>query len=173
MRKLIIAFVLMLGVPAMVSAQETPSAVSAHSVSVDILGVEYGYEWAVGQRLTLSGRVGIPPMVETAIIDHGNLEVVTNTRPAITIEPRYYTSLGRRARNGRSTLNNSSDFVMLRLTGAHMLRDNDPLEAKVIVAYGIRRAWEHWYIEPTFGGGYHTQVDEFLPHLQFRLGFLF
>lgn len=158
---------------ASVRAQDIPRAVSIQSVSADVLGVEYSYEQALGGSWTLIGRVGLPPMVTSAArSDHG-LSVVTEASPAISLESRYYTTLARRVRKGRSILSNSSDYIMLRLVGAYMLRDTDPYEAKIIVAYGIRRAWNRVYIEPTFGAGYHTQAKIILPHLQFRVGIPF
>ena len=156
-----------------VRAQDNPCAVSGQSVSADVLGIEYSYEQALGGGWTLTGRVGLPPMVTSAVrSDHG-LSVVTEASPAISLESRYYTSLARRVRKGRSIFSNSSDFLMLRFVGSCMLRKTDPYEAKIIAAYGIRRAWNRVFIEPSFGLGYHTQVDMVLPHIQFRVGIPF
>lgn len=156
-----------------VKAQDNPRAVSGQSVSADVLGVEYSYEQALGGRWTLAGRVGLPPMVTSAVRSNHGLSVATEACPAFSLESRYYTSLARRVRKGRSIHSNSSDFLMLRMVGASMLRKTDPYEAKIIAAYGIRRAWNHMFIEPTFGIGYHTQVDMILPHIQFRIGIPF
>ena len=143
---------------------------SNHSVSANIL---------VGGSWTIIGRVGAEPIVTSSVLTKNKVEVTTKAKPAITIEPRFYTSLQRRDRLGKNTTNNRANFIMLQLTGAHMLRDVDPFECKAILAYGLRRGGEHWFVEPTFGAGYHSSAGnnmrggDILPHVQFRFGYSF
>ncbi len=152
---------------------------SNHSVSANILGLEYSYEQSLGGSWTIIGRVGAEPIVTSSVLTKNKVEVTTKAKPAITIEPRFYTSLQRRDRLGKNTTNNRANFIMLQLTGAHMLRDVDPFECKAILAYGLRRGGEHWFVEPTFGAGYHSSAGnnmrggDILPHVQFRFGYSF
>ncbi|MBQ9818745.1 MAG: hypothetical protein IJM60_00510, partial [Bacteroidales bacterium] len=90
-------------------------AVSSHSLSAQVLGLEYGFEGALASRFTLIGRVG---MVPTGISYSSSIGGSTSAHFAVgfgvTLEPRIYTSFDRRARLGRSTYMNSSDFVSFK-----------------------------------------------------------
>jgi hypothetical protein len=168
--KILLSIVALCGMSITLHAQDY--AVSNHSLSVDVFGLEYGYEQALTSHWTMIGRIGFTSMVTEAGYNEG-IQLQSETKPALSLETRYYTTLTRRFDRGRSTLNNSSDFIMLRLTGAHMLRDVDPLETKAIIAYGLRRSGKHLFIEPTFGAGYHSMPKQWAPHLQIRLGLAF
>lgn len=173
MNKYLITSIIFLGMALSANAQEPAVAVSNHSISVDIPGLEYGYEQALGGSWTIIGRVGFAPMVTEASYNKKGFHVLTEAKPAVSLESRYYTTLGRRARHGRSTENNSSNFLMLRYSAANVFSNTAPYQAKIIFAYGIRRSGRHFFVEPTAGIGYQGYPDIVLPHTQVRLGFVF
>ena len=90
-----------------------------------------------------------------------------------TFEARWYSNIAKRAECGRSTYNNSSDFVSMRLRA----NTGDGLEVSFTPAYGIRRSFGRlWFHEITFGPkiGMTTEYGLFLaPHIQYRIGLAF
>ena len=149
-------------------------AVSNHSLSAQLLGLEYSFEGALASNFTLIGRAG---MVPTGISFTNSIGGETQAHFAVgfgvTLEPRIYTSFDRRARLGRSTYMNSSDFVSFR---AQYIWAGGSCFAFTPL-YGIRRTTgDHWSHEFTFGPclAYPSESDLVLsPHLQYRLVYMF
>lgn len=158
------------------------SVVSNHSVSTStLLSLEYAYEQALGDKSTIVLRAGLPNrMLYDSYANESSISIKGRSSWAygITIEPRIYTNIERRANYGRNTYNNSGSFVALRLQGTLGTPNYPTGEVCLVPMYGIHRAWnEHWYGELTVGGGvsYATCFDglNFKPHLQYRVGFAF
>jgi hypothetical protein len=159
---------------------------SGHSISVSIIGLEYSYECPVGRYWTVIFSGGFPycmtgyeRQANTTTINDGSTTISQynysaqysfNPRPGITVEPRLYTSMGRRSLRGRNTRNNSSDFISVKIKVYTV--DFDDVYCSVIPAYGIRRGGEHWFREYTFGLGLHSMGD-ILPHFNIRVGYSF
>lgn len=176
-------------IPAVTEALRSSAPSGGHSLALSIIGFEYGYELPIGGKWTIVFSAGAPSVVtgwqrvtqtESTTIDYGtgsttHSETHTQTtysfgpRPCVTIEPRLYTSLERRTLKGRSTINNSSDFVSFK-TRFYTANFND-IQISIVPAYGIRRGGEHWYREYTFGLGLHTACLGILPHLGFKIGY--
>jgi hypothetical protein len=176
-------------IPAVTEALRSSAPSGGHSFSLSILGLEYNYELPIGGKWTIVFSAGAPSVVtgwqqitrtESTTIDSGTISTThskTNSqttyyfgpRPDVTIEPRLYTSLERRMLKGRSTINNSSDFVSFK-TRFYTTSFND-MQISIVPAYGIRRGGEHWYREYTFGLGLHTACLGILPHLGFKIGY--
>lgn len=156
---------------------------SNHSISTSTLtSLEYSYEQSLGGISTLVVRAGLPNRILWHTYAHGcrlNFQGRTSFAYGATLEPRIYTSLQRRARMGKKTLKNSSDFVALRIQGTLGTPNYPTAEVFAVPMYGIRRVWgEHWFGEFTVGGGisYHNLYGwdlNFKPHIQYRVGFVF
>lgn len=150
-------------------------AVSNHSISAQLLGLEYSFEGAVAGNFTLIGRVGLVP---TGISYTSSVLGSTYAHFACgfgaTLEPRIYTSFDRRARLGRSTYMNSSDFVSFK---TQFLWDGDGACLAFAPVYGIRRTTgDHFAHEFTFGPRFASDFEDGLvlsPHIQYRLVFMF
>jgi hypothetical protein len=149
-----------------------PEIVSNHSISMTILGLEYGYEQRLGGHWSILGRAGIVPQQISLYSDPSTTSVSIGMALGATIEPRLYTSIGRRNRMGRSTFNNSSDFVSFRNL---LIPHEDGMGLMFIPMYGIRRCGGiHWAHEFTFGPRLYISEDSGLGfHIQYRLAFVF
>ena len=149
-------------------------AVSNHSLSAQVLGLEYSFEGALTGNFTLIGRAGLVP---TGIAYQSSLMGSTNAHFAVglglTLEPRVYTSFDRRARMGRTTYMNSSDFVALR---SQLIWAQEGFAWAFTPLYGIRRTTgDHWAHEFTIGPRIALVGEDynFTPHIQYRLVFMF
>lgn len=146
---------------------------SNHSVSMPLGGIEYSYEGRVADRWSLIGRVGLVPIGFAASSVPNYSELQLRSGLGLTFEARWYSNIAKRAECGRSTYNNSSDFVSMRLRA----NTGDGLEVSFTPAYGIRRCFGRlWFHEVTFGPkiGITTDYGLFLaPHIQYRIGLAF
>ena len=149
-------------------------AVSNHSLSAQILGLEYSFEGALAGNFTLIGRAGLVPTgIQYATSLMGSTYAHFATGLGLTLEPRIYTSFDRRARMGRTTYMNSSDFVAFR---TQWVWAGDGSAWVFTPLYGIRRTTgDHWAHEFTFGPRLSCVGEEynFSPHIQYRLVFMF
>ena len=178
MKKIIISLALCLSALA-VSARDYSHPVgyyklqSNHSISTTLLGLEYSYEGCVADRWTLIGSAGLVPVDFTLYSYPYESGFSASVGVGASFEGRYYSSIKRRTEMGRSTYNNSSDFISLRLranTGV------DGPEISITPAYGFRRAiGKHWVQEFTLGLRLGVYADDyfFAPHAQYRIGFVF
>lgn len=144
---------------------------SNHSVSTTLLGLEYSFEGRVADRWTLIGRAGIVPTAFAVASTPYASSFSGNMGLGLTFEARWYSNIAKRAECGRSTYNNSSDFVSMRLRA----NSGDGLEVSFTPAYGIRRTFgKLWFHEITFGPKIGFAEDLFIaPHIQYRLGLAF
>lgn len=146
---------------------------SNHSVSMPLGGLEYSYEGRVADRWSLIGRIGLVPVGFAAASVPNYTEVQLRSGIGVSFEARWYSNIAKRAACGRSTYNNSSDFVSMRLRA----NTGDGLEVSFTPAYGIRRTFgKLWFHEVTFGPkvGITTEYGLFLaPHIQYRIGLAF
>lgn len=148
---------------------------SNHSLSAEIVGIEYTYEYAVGGNWSVLFRAGAPcaPIVweETPVgsTEEWHMSIAWGPLPGITIEPRVYTNIQRRANKGKEVDNNSANFFSIKIQSNYGI-----WFPEFIPAYGIRRSEDgHWFEEYTFGAVYYTAHNRFLPHLEFRIGYSF
>lgn len=154
-----------------------------HSLSTStLLSLEYAYEKALGEHSTIVLRAGLPNRVlyDSYLSKHSlNLNGRATLAYGITIEPRFYTNLDKRAKWGENTSNNSANFFAVRLQGTLGTPNYPTAEVCLVPMYGIRRVWgDHWFGEFTVGGGIscHSLHDWSLnlkPHLQYRIGWVF
>ena len=167
---------------------------SNFSLSGTVIGLEAGYEQHLGRKTSLTLRGGYHSAVVAGEIlvdgqdpyyskppygSHANTQINRTklyyaSRPGISLEGRYYTSMDRRARMGKRTDLNSANFVAFR-AGSYLLpRNRDNVDFDLKAMYGIRRVYgRHFFIEPVFGIGYNFYVNEGYPIINARLGFSF
>ena len=151
-------------------------AVSNHSLSAQLLGLEYSFEGALGSNFTVIARAGLVP---TGVSLTSTLEGLSGLHfsmaGGLTLEPRIYTNFERRARTGRSTYMNSADFVAFRTQC--LWAGGEDLALVFTPLYGIRRTTgDHWAHEVTIGPRLAWIGDgdpSLSPHLQYRLVFMF
>lgn len=144
---------------------------SNHSVSTTLLGLEYSFEGRVADRWTLIGRAGLVPTA-FAVASQPYASTFTGQMGlGLSFEARWYSNIAKRAEYGRSTYNNSSDFISMRLRA----NTGDGLEVSFTPAYGIRRTFgKLWFHEITLGPKIGIADGLFLaPHIQYRLGLAF
>ena len=146
------------------------------SVSATIVGLEYGYEYPLGEIVSLIGRVGFQPSTLNFNYSHRLSECDFNftSMAGVTLEPRVYTSFYKRARQGRNIYMNSGDFISFRFSAA--VGFDGVGDVSLTPVYGIRRVFmAHWFHEFTVGPSFGYLAKELYcsPYIQYRLGFLF
>ena len=150
---------------------QTASVRSNHSVSLSIIGAEYSYEQRLADRWTLIGRAGVTTYGSRNSNYINSFDASWTLGAGLTVEPRFYTSILRRQALGRSTANNASDFVSMRIQG--YFTGSGSFHVAVTPLYGIRRSESrHWFHEFAFGPCW-TINKGFSPAILYRLGFLF
>ena len=145
---------------------------SNHSVSTTLLGLEYSFEGRVADRWTLIGRAGLVPTAFAVASQPYASTFAGQMGLGLSFEARWYSNIAKRAEYGRSTYNNSSDFISMRLRA----NTGDGLEVSFTPAYGIRRTFgKLWFHEVTFGPkiGVDGSGLFLAPHIQYRLGLAF
>ena len=168
------------------SVQKT-AAVSNHTISMQILGLEYGYEQKLGGSFSMVFRAGLVPAGIIVIHDYFSSGFAASMKIGANVEPRFYTNFDRRQRLGKSTYKNSADFVALKIQAAlggvfvsSVSDDGDisfssPVEVSLTPMYGIRRVWgKNWFGEFSVGARIGWQTDWYVaPYIQYRIGLAF
>jgi hypothetical protein len=144
-----------------------PSAEAGHSISINLLGVNYAYEHPIGRKASVIARAGLRFGMAGSTSGGGSWRTGTGiayssdfswmTAPYIEVEPRWYYGFDRRESKGRSTEGNAGSFLSLRVHNSFPGYISD--ESLRIVgttffapAWGLRRMWaEHWMFEFSVG----------------------
>lgn len=168
---------------------QTSKAQDSVSVEKSLIGGQLGYlgSWAnyeakLSKRITFKTEVGL---------DNGYLveSLIWSGRafhPIVSIEPRYYYNLGRRAESSKKVKDNTGNFWALQTRYNLPWKIDEKAgtnskEAIIITPkYGIRRTLgNHFNLETTLGFGYGYGFNTNLPGSFFsieaavRLGFHF
>ena len=156
---------------------EPVTTVSNHSISIDVLSLTYNYEHSLGKSFTVVGRAGF----QSAYGYSSQFGARYFVSPAISIEPRYYYNLNRRADKGKRTYNNSANY--LAITSWYLfnpiIAHNTTGSSFALVApnWGIRRVYgKSFLFEFNMGVSYSMgkYVDKhWAPFLNLRLGYAF
>lgn len=163
-------------------AQDTTSVeqvktVSNHSVSTEILALTYNYEYALGTKCSILGRLGL----QSGLNYNSTFGTRYTIHPGISIEPRYYYNLTKRGRKGKRTIKNSANY--LALTSWYIF---DPIVehkstgiSSIIIApnWGIRRVYGNAFLLE-FNTGISYSIDEYKTEdwnllLNLRVGYVF
>lgn len=181
---ILLAICLVANMSSFAQTMDMIGTVSNHSISTStLLSLEYAFEQPMTKNASLVVRAGLPNRIlfNSYVTDSEflHLDCRASLAYGVTIEPRIYTSLKRRASMGKKTLKNSSDFVAFRVQGTLGTPNYPNAEVCLVPMYGIRRVWgENWFGEFTVGGGLscHTLIGwtlNYKPHLQYRVGYIF
>lgn len=176
------------------AAQTSGAIESLFNVQAGVVGIYANYETPLSTRWALRAEVGLDlwyydayVFTETSISrDKG-----TFLAPDISIEPRWYYNIEKRARKGKHTENNSANFVTLavkyypdlfKIGGPDYL--HVPNQISFIPKWGIRRAIakSNFNYELGIGVGYliyisdtqfFTRKDDVAVDAHIRIGYTF
>jgi hypothetical protein len=168
---------------------QTSHAQDSVSVEKSLIGGQIGYLGAwTNYEAKLSNRIGFKTEVglEKRYLIHSFVPTNKSFHPIISVEPRYYYNLGRRAELLKKTRGNTGNFWALQVKyNLPFVIDNktssNNREAIIFTPkYGIRRTLgNHFNLETTLGFGYGYGFNTSLPGGFFsieaavRLGFHF
>ena len=166
---------------------QKPTAVSNHTISMQILGLEYGYEQKLGGSFSMVFRAGLVPAGIYVFNDYFSFGYSAAMKLGVNVEPRFYTNFDRRQRLGKSTYKNSADFVALKVQtalGNRFIPDisefedlsfSSRVDVSITPMYGIRRVWgKNWFGEFSVGARIGWQIDWYVaPYIQYRIGLAF
>lgn len=144
---------------------QKPRVEAGHSVSLDLMGLHYGYELPVSRTFSLIGRVGGNfgatwynsrggNWRTGNAVPWGDYWMIT---PSVEIEPRWYYGLDRRERHGRSSFGNAGSFVSVNIQSrfpGYISDKGFDMDGVTFFSptWGMRRMWGgHWMFEFTAG----------------------
>jgi hypothetical protein len=113
------------------------------------IGSGYGYEWSVSDEITIN--YGFDYRAYIGDDDFAIDNFVFS--PRISIEPRYYYNLKKRAENGKNINSNSANYVSIEISfefdyGYNGIRDFPQQTLRILPNLGIRRELaEHFTID--------------------------
>jgi hypothetical protein len=152
---------------------KTPGTVEAlFTVQAGLVGGYANYEEPLGKQWALRGEVGLDLFYYEAYIYNGTSlakDKGTFFAPQVTLEPRWYYNIEKRAQKGRHTENNSANYFSLaikfypdlfKIGGPDYV--NVPDQLSFIPKWGIRRAIakSNFNYELAFGVGYMTYLSD-------------
>jgi chromosomal replication initiation ATPase DnaA len=157
---------------------------SIYGAETGFLGFWINNETRLVSNLSLKSELGLDAGFFGGASDTkiGNVLV-----PVITLEPRYYYNIEKRARNNRTTSNNSANFIALNLKYQPDLFvvSNSNVDAianiSIVPKWSIRRnLGNHFHYETGFGLGYryflentNSEKGEMAADLHLRIGYNF
>lgn len=161
------------------------NVVSTHSVSIDIVGLMYGYELPLGDKFSLIARAGTQAGIgyssSYSIWGGSERRWSVGVYPVLSVEPRFYYNLSKRYVAGKNTFGNSGGFLSLNIQyffPPYYRRHIDGEGGLLVTPFwGFRRVWyEHFLFE--LGGGINISFADFKsvsagPAFDIRIGYLF
>ncbi len=159
--------------------------VPTHSVSVDMIGLMYGYELPLGDKFSLIARAGTQAGIgyssSYSIWGGSESRWSVGLYPVLSVEPRYYYNLSKRYAAGKNTFRNSGGFLSIDMQYFFppYYRRHIEGEGGLLITpfWGFRRVWyEHFLFE--LGGGLNLSTPDFKsvsvsPAFDIRMGYLF
>lgn len=136
------------------------------SAHINVLGVGVNYEKAITNKITVLGNINYSTINFRGSSGNG---VDMDLTLKLGLEGRYYYNFDKRSSKGKSTLNNSGNFIGLKLdyytdwlsTQEGMGKDDD--FTKLVVNYGIKRNFAtNFFYEFNFGAG--VVIDNYYPY---------
>lgn len=116
---------------------------SIFNVQTGFLGVFVNNESRLAERFTLRSEIGL----DSGFFIEGNGSNTFFMTPIVTLEPRFYYNINKRARNDKQTANNSANFVTTSIRfapDAFVISNIDNIKVFNQIAFipkwGIRRS---------------------------------
>ena len=139
-----------------------------NGVQLGLLNTSFQYETQLDRKITLLTEIGLMFGYSTREFNNAAIKDQTTTivAPYVTLEPRWYYGLDRRAKLGRNTKHNSSNYVGLTTSYASaktpLIKNGnfDIVSAVYIIPrFGIRRVFaKNFNYEFSSGVGYQYNV---------------
>lgn len=140
-----------------VNAQNAGVEESVYGIQTGLLGVWVHEEKGLSDQFALRGELGL----DGGVFGYSNYTGFVLT-PVITVEPRWYYNLEKRASKSRKTAGNAGNFISLK-TSFHpnwfVISNTDNItitpDVSIIPTWGIRRnISDHFNYEAGIGLGY-------------------
>lgn len=153
--------------------------VTTHNISSDVISlmpdIRYSFELGLGGSFTTLFSGGIMGLYLDTKLESAR---VYGPNVFLSVEPRYYYNLERRAWRGRITDRNSADFVSLDLHPIlwPLSKRRIWVEEQVIASavWGLRRVYGHFMLEVKAGLDFNLSIaDSPGIHLGVRIGYTF
>lgn len=183
---LVLAAFATLSLHAQEEASEPSVEKSVFSIQTGIFGLWVNHELGLGRKIALRTEIGIEPFTVT---DNATDQSDVILSPVLTIEPKWYYNLDRRARKGRNTANNSGNSIGLLMhynAPLFVIGDSKILEPNHLAVgakYNIRRVYgKHFNFEAGFAAGalsyvgndpFYEDGTNFLLDITVRIGYTF
>ncbi|WP_264536675.1 hypothetical protein [Flavobacterium sp. N1736] len=153
-------------------------------VETGFLGFWVNNETRLISNLSLKSELGLDAGFFGGASDS---KIGTVLVPIFALEPRYYYNIGKRARNNKTTSNNSANFIALNLkyqSDLFIISNNNVdgiSNISIITKWSIRRnLGNHFHYETGFGLGYryflekiNSEKGEVAVDLHLRIGYNF
>src|SRR5690606_16214031 len=139
-------------------AQETVEK-SVSGVQVGLLGAWIHHETRLAEQFTLRAEIGLGATIFGGLYSGTNYAL----SPVLTIEPRYYYNIGKRAEKQKNTTANAANFISLKATYApdwFVISNKDNVYVNNMISlvptWGMRRniGSSNFNYELGFGLGY-------------------
>lgn len=174
-RKFILSLFVVIGSIITLKAQTTTSD---HSIGINLLGVEYSYEQSLGKAFTLNSSAGLG----SNLIFSSGSKPYFDIAPYITIAPRYYYNINKRASRGQNVFKNSANYLTVKATYifqpiAQTIDIDYRSRFGVAPAWGIKRVYnQKWVLD--FNLGLNLLFDkghksDIAPAANIKFGYIF
>jgi len=169
-------------------AQEAVVEKSITGVQTGIIGIWINNELGLTKEIALRTEIGLDAGLMSGTYIDGTIFLLA---PVITAEPRWYYNLDNRQKKGKSTQNNSGNFLGLNLSfhpDWFILSNVNDLsvmnQITIIPKWGIKRSiGQHFNYEAAIGLGYRhifkkeygyfEDENEAALDLHLRIGYIF
>ncbi|MCL6219785.1 hypothetical protein [Zunongwangia pacifica] len=167
MKKVIVLFLFLVLGNSNIKAQNYSVEKSLYGVQTGVLGV-WGYnELRLADEFSFRTELGLDGALwANSFFSDGDVHYLL--APVITLEPRWYYNLNKRADRGRKTWNNAANFLSLDVSlhpDLFVISDRDhvgvPNQISFITKWGIKRnIGKHFGYEFGIGFGYGSYFNE-------------
>lgn len=175
-------------------ANAQTKTVTNHSIGINILGLGYTYEQALGGKFTLNSSIELQNLLtwsDNSFTLNGYETVKSNDfdyamLPYISVSPRYYYNLDKRERMGKNINRNSANYLALSLGYAFkpIVQNNEGTTIYndfILLSphWGMQRVYNNkWLIDLKLGVNFGYSLGsekEFgcAPNINFRFGYVF
>lgn len=187
MKRVVLTLVI-LGLSFIAKSQNSSVEKSTYGIQTDVLGIWLHNEIKLSKQIALRNELGLNATIFGGTFYDKTGFIMT---PVITVEPRWYYNLKKRASKSKNIAGNSGNFVSLKTSfnpDWFVISNYDNLKTvnhiSIIPTWGIKRNFgKHFTYETGFGigyryyfaksAGYRTNVGNAVTNLHLRIGYRF